>query len=73
VPSRNWTDASQASEDELERFLHVHALNRGVLITPFHNLALHRSLPATRRRSRPLRDYELCAIGLPDIEHRLGP
>lgn len=24
----------------LERFLHLHALNRGVLITPFHNMAL---------------------------------
>ena len=25
---------------ELERYLHLHALNRGVLITPFHNMAL---------------------------------
>ena len=25
---------------ELERFLHLYALNRGVLLTPFHNMAL---------------------------------
>jgi glutamate-1-semialdehyde 2,1-aminomutase len=24
----------------LERYLHLHALNRGVLLTPFHNMAL---------------------------------
>ena len=27
-------------DDELERFLHLYALNRGVLLTPFHNMAL---------------------------------
>jgi glutamate-1-semialdehyde 2,1-aminomutase len=25
---------------ELERFLHLHAMNRGILLTPFHNMAL---------------------------------
>jgi len=25
---------------ELERFLHLWALNRGILMTPFHNMAL---------------------------------
>ena len=25
---------------ELERFLHLYAVNRGVLLTPFHNMAL---------------------------------
>ena len=29
-----------AADHELERFLHLYALNRGVLITPFHNMAL---------------------------------
>ena len=24
----------------MERFLHLYALNRGVLLTPFHNMAL---------------------------------
>ena len=29
-----------AADFELERFLHLYALNRGVLLTPFHNMAL---------------------------------
>lgn len=39
-PARNGTEAHEASDPELERFLHIHALNRGVMITPFHNMAL---------------------------------
>jgi glutamate-1-semialdehyde 2,1-aminomutase len=39
-PARNGTKAHAASEPELERYLHLHALNRGVLLTPFHNMAL---------------------------------
>ena len=39
-PARNGTEAHAASDPELERFLHLHALNRGVLLTPFHNMAL---------------------------------
>ena len=27
-------------DHELDRFLHLYALNRGVLMTPFHNMAL---------------------------------
>ncbi len=27
-------------DPELERFLHLWAMNRGVLMTPFHNMAL---------------------------------
>ena len=30
----------EASDPDLERYLHLHALNRGVLLTPFHNMAL---------------------------------
>jgi len=39
-PARNGSEAHAASDPELERFLHLHALNRGVLLTPFHNMAL---------------------------------
>jgi len=39
-PARNGTEAHEAAEPELERYLHLHALNRGVLLTPFHNMAL---------------------------------
>ncbi len=39
-PPRNGGESSAAGDEGLERFLHLYALNRGVLITPFHNMAL---------------------------------
>lgn len=39
-PPRNGTALHDAADPELERFLHLWALNRGVLMTPFHNMAL---------------------------------
>ena len=40
TPPRNGGESAAAADFELERFLHLHALNRGVLLTPFHNMAL---------------------------------
>ena len=37
---RNGTEAHDAMDFELERFMHLFAMNRGVLLTPFHNMAL---------------------------------
>ena len=37
---RNGAEAHAAGDFELERFMHLHALNRGILLTPFHNMAL---------------------------------
>jgi glutamate-1-semialdehyde 2,1-aminomutase len=37
---RNGGEAAAAQDRELDRFLHLHALNRGILMTPFHNMAL---------------------------------
>ncbi len=47
LPSPPRTGAEQwaAGDTELERYLHLHALNRGILLTPFHNMAL--MCPAT--------------------------
>lgn len=39
-PPRDGGEAATLGDPELERYLHLHALNRGVLITPFHNMAL---------------------------------
>ena len=39
-PPRNGTEAHAAVDSELERYYHLYAMNRGVLITPFHNMAL---------------------------------
>jgi glutamate-1-semialdehyde 2,1-aminomutase len=39
-PPKNGTALHDAADPELERFLHLWAMNRGVLMTPFHNMAL---------------------------------
>jgi len=39
-PPRSGSEAAAAVDRDLDRFLHLHALNRGVLMTPFHNMAL---------------------------------
>jgi len=39
-PPRNGGESAAAADFDLERFLHLYALNRGVLLTPFHNMAL---------------------------------
>jgi len=39
-PPRNGAESAAASDFELEHFLHLYALNRGALLTPFHNMAL---------------------------------
>ncbi len=39
-PPKNGGQAAAAADFELERYMHLHALNRGVLLTPFHNMAL---------------------------------
>jgi glutamate-1-semialdehyde 2,1-aminomutase len=45
IAPRNGGASYAASDFELERFLHLYALNRGVLLTPFHSMAL--MCPAT--------------------------
>jgi glutamate-1-semialdehyde 2,1-aminomutase len=37
---KNGAEAHDAMDLELERFMHLYAMNRGVLLTPFHNMAL---------------------------------
>lgn len=40
APPRNGSEAAAAVDFELDRFMHLFALNRGILLTPFHNMAL---------------------------------
>ena len=44
---KNGTEAHDAMDFELERFMHLYAMNRGILLTPFHNMAL--MSPATSK------------------------
>ena len=39
-PPRNGGEAFAAIDHELDRYMHLFALNRGILMTPFHNMAL---------------------------------
>jgi glutamate-1-semialdehyde 2,1-aminomutase len=39
-PARNGSEAAAAIDTELDRYMHLAALNRGILMTPFHNMAL---------------------------------
>ena len=39
-PPTSGGEAAAAMDHTLERLMHLHALNRGILLTPFHNMAL---------------------------------
>ncbi|WP_345308238.1 aminotransferase class III-fold pyridoxal phosphate-dependent enzyme [Candidatus Villigracilis saccharophilus] len=39
-PPKNGGEAHAAVDPELDRYMHLFALNRGILMTPFHNMAL---------------------------------
>ena len=39
-PPRNGREAAAGADSDLEELLHLWALNRGILLTPFHNMAL---------------------------------
>lgn len=40
TPPRNGGEAFAAVDRDLDRYMHLFALNRGILLTPFHNMAL---------------------------------
>jgi glutamate-1-semialdehyde 2,1-aminomutase len=39
-PPRNGGEAAAAVDENLDRYMHLAALNRRILMTPFHNMAL---------------------------------
>ena len=40
TPPRNGAEAAASVDPEMDRYMHLAALNRGILMTPFHNMAL---------------------------------
>jgi len=40
TPPRNGAEAAASIDHELDHYMHLAALNRGILMTPFHNMAL---------------------------------
>jgi len=66
---RSGGESEAAADTELDEYLHLYMVNRGVLMTPFHNMALmcpatseadadapHRHLRCRRRRPARQRD-----------------
>jgi glutamate-1-semialdehyde aminotransferase len=52
-------EAADADDFELQQYLHLHALNRGILMTPFHNMALMspaHTLEDVKRHTEHFRD-----------------
>jgi glutamate-1-semialdehyde 2,1-aminomutase len=39
-PAKNGGEAEAAVDFELDQYMHLASLNRGILMTPFHNMAL---------------------------------
>ena len=39
-PPRNGTEAAASEDPLLDEYVHLYSLNRGILLTPFHNMAL---------------------------------
>ncbi len=61
---RNGSEAGAILDGELEQIIHLYLLNRGLLITPFHNMLL--VCPATRAEdvARLLATFEQCVTAL---------
>ncbi|WP_322011519.1 aspartate aminotransferase family protein [Paraburkholderia sp. J12] len=64
APPRNGTEARAAMDDELEHIVHLYLLNRGVLITPFHNMMLVCPDTTTADIERLLEAFDACVAEL---------
>jgi glutamate-1-semialdehyde 2,1-aminomutase len=64
APPRNGTEARAAMDDELEHIVHLYLLNRGVLITPFHNMMLVCPDTTTADIDRLLEAFDACVAEL---------
>ncbi|MFA6040002.1 MAG: aspartate aminotransferase family protein [Methylophilus sp.] len=66
TPPANGTEAGLILDSELEQIIHLYLLNRGILITPFHNMLL--VCPATTQQdvSQLLKVFALCLSELTD-------
>jgi glutamate-1-semialdehyde aminotransferase len=59
-------EAADADDFELQQYLHLHAINRGVLMTPFHNMALispATTLEDVKRHTNHFRDAAQALFG----------
>jgi len=66
APPRNGSEARAAMDDELEHLVHLYLLNRGVLITPFHNMMLVCPETTEADVDRLLAAFDACMSELAD-------
>ena len=57
---KNGSEAERAMDDELERAVHLYLLNRGIMITPFHNMTLVCPATTEAQIERYLDVFEAC-------------
>ncbi|KVM75997.1 aminotransferase [Burkholderia ubonensis] len=60
TPPRNGTIAGRQLDSELEHIVHLYLLNRGVLITPFHNMMLVCPETSTRDVDLLVAQFDAC-------------
>ena len=63
-PPRNGSEAVAANDRTLGRYMHLQALNRGILLTPFHNMALMCPATAESDIDRHTEAFEEAVAGL---------
>jgi glutamate-1-semialdehyde 2,1-aminomutase len=66
TPPRNGREARAAMDDSLEAAIHLYLLNRGVLITPFHNMMLCCPVTAAADIDALLQAFSACLAELLD-------
>jgi glutamate-1-semialdehyde 2,1-aminomutase len=61
---RNGAEADEAKDSEMEKLMHLMALNRGILLTPFHNMALISPFTTAKDVDYHTRVFRECAKAL---------
>ena len=65
-PPRDGAAAAAAIDSQLDAFMHLWAVNRGILLTPFHNMALmspHHSMADIDLHTQVFRDAVVALLG----------
>jgi len=72
TPPRDGGQAEAAKDHDLDRLLHLYCLNRGILLTPFHSMALVAPSATGRDVDRHTRVFRACVRELVGRRRR-GP
>ncbi len=67
TPPKNGTDAKENFDWQLMYYTHVFLANRGLLITPFHNMMLIPSVATDEGIGRLIQGWEDCMAEIVEI------